>query len=359
MALRPEFWKGKRVFVTGHTGFKGSWLSLWLQSMGAELTGYALAPEQETNMFSMAHVADGMHSVIGDIRDLEGLCSAMTDARPEIVLHLAAQPLVVRSFIDPVETYSTNVMGTVHVLEVVRNTPSVRAVVAITTDKCYENREWVWGYRETDGLGGYDPYSNSKACAELVCSAYRSSFFSTGDPTSNRVSIATARAGNVIGGGDWAENRIVPDLLAAFAQGQTANVRNPKAVRPWQHVLDPLHGYLLLAERLFEKGAEVSEAWNFGPAANDCRTVGWIADRMASEWGAGASWSTQEVLPFHETNYLKLDCSKAESQLGWHPRWHLEKALEAVVAWHCAFLSGQNMKEMTMGQIQEFNNVEH
>ncbi len=353
--MRPEFWKGKRVFVTGHTGFKGSWLSLWLQSMGTNLTGYALAPRPEINMFDTTRVASGMHSIIGDIRDYGALSTAMMNAQPEIVLHLAAQPLVVQSFKDPVETYSTNVMGTVYVLEAVRSIPSVRAVVVITTDKCYENREWVWGYRETDNLGGYDPYSNSKACVELVCSAYRSSYFNLSDNSISGARLATARAGNVIGGGDWSENRILPDLIRAFATGTTANVRNPMAVRPWQHVLDPLYGYLMLAEQLFENGADVSDAWNFGPASNDCRTVGWIADQLAYEWGDGANWSNQGSLPFHETNFLSLDCRKAELRLGWKPKWDIEKSLREVVSWYRAFLSGGDMRDLTMSQLRQFN----
>lgn len=278
-------WRGKRVFVTGHTGFKGSWLSLWLQSLGAEITGYALKPPTTPSLFEEARVAEGMKSIEGDIRDFVFFKSSIEAAQPEIIIHMAAQSLVRYSYEHPVETYATNVMGTVHMLEAVRTTPSIRAVVNITTDKCYENREWIWGYREDDPMGGYDPYSNSKGCAELVSAAYRSSFFNDKDYDNHGVAVATVRAGNVIGGGDWAEDRLLPDILSGFEQGKVVTIRNPHAIRPWQHVMEPLRGYLTLAERLFESGTVFAQGWNFGPNEDGAKPVGWIVDKMAALWG--------------------------------------------------------------------------
>jgi CDP-glucose 4,6-dehydratase len=349
--MKHAFWNGKRVFLTGHTGFKGSWLSLWLQSLGADLTGYALTPPTHPSLFDEADVADGMHSLIGDIRDLALLQQAMHEAQPEIVIHMAAQPLVRYSYQNPVETYATNVMGTVHLLEAVRNTPGVKAVVNITTDKCYENREWVWGYRENEPMGGYDPYSNSKGCAELVSAAYRSSFFNSSSHAQHGVALATVRAGNVIGGGDWAQDRLIPDILTAFEQGRSVDIRNPHAIRPWQHVLEPLSGYLTLAECLYEHGPGYAEGWNFGPNDEDAKPVGWIVEQMAALWGNDAQWQIDHGEHPHEANYLKLDCSKAKSQLDWHPRWNLGEALAAIVAWHRAYLSGQDMKAFSLAQI--------
>jgi len=288
MVMHSDFWRGKRVFLTGHTGFKGSWLSLWLQSLGAELYGFALSPPTFPSLFEEARIADGMTSIKGDIRDLDFFIQAMRDAKPEIVIHMAAQPLVRYSYQNPIETYATNVMGTIHMLEAVRATPTVRAVVNITTDKCYENKEWVWGYREDDPMGGYDPYSSSKGCAELVTAAYRSSFFNPESYEKHGVALATVRAGNVIGGGDWAQDRLIPDTLAAFERGEPVCIRNPQAIRPWQHVLEPLRGYLLLAEKLFHAGSAYAEGWNFGPADHDCRPVDWIVALLAEEWGKGA-----------------------------------------------------------------------
>ncbi len=355
--MNPDFWRGKRVFLTGHTGFKGSWLSLWLQSLGAELTGYALSPPTCPSLFEEAQVANGMTSIKGDIRDLDFFIQTMRAAKPEIVIHMAAQPLVRYSYQNPVETYATNVMGTVHMLEAVRATSTVRAVITITTDKCYENKEWVWGYRETDPMGGYDPYSSSKGCTELVTAAYRSSFFNPESYEKHGVAVATVRAGNVIGGGDWAQDRLIPDTLAAFEHGNPVCIRNPHAIRPWQHVLEPLHGYLLLAEKLFQGGSAYAEAWNFGPADNDCRPVDWIVELLAKYWGKGARWEIDMLQQPHEANFLKLDSSKAMARLGWRPVWDLKHALHAIVTWHQARLAGADLQALSLGQIREYTST--
>jgi CDP-glucose 4,6-dehydratase len=348
-AVDPAFWAGKRVFLTGHTGFKGSWLSLWLQKMGAELTGFALAPPTSPALFDEARVAGGMTSIIGDIRDADALAAALVAADPEIVIHMAAQPLVRASYDDPVGTYATNVMGTVHLFEAVRKAPGVRAVCVVTTDKCYENREWAWGYREDEPMGGYDPYSNSKGCAELVVSAYRRSFFE-----GRGVAVASGRAGNVIGGGDWATDRLVPDILRAVEKGEPVLIRNPLAIRPWQHVLEPLSGYLVLCQALFENPSAAAEAWNFGPRDEDARPVQWIVERMVALWGDGAAWTRDESVQPHEANYLKLDISKARAGLHWAPRWSLADALDSIVAWHRAWLSRADMHDYCNAELVRF-----
>lgn len=352
--MTPGFWRGKRVFLTGHTGFKGSWMSLWLQSLGAELTGYALPPPTQPNLFDEARVADGMRSIVGDIRDMPSLQQAMQLASPEIVIHMAAQPLVRYSYQNPVETYATNVMGTVHLLEAVRTTYGVKAVVNITTDKCYENREWAWGYRENEPMGGYDPYSNSKGCAELVSAAYRSSFFNANTYAQHGVAVATVRAGNVIGGGDWAQDRLIPDILAAFEQGKLVDIRNPHAVRPWQHVLEPLRGYLTLAECLHEHGPDYAEGWNFGPNDEDAKPVGWIVEKMASLWGNGANWKIDTGVHPHEAAYLKLDISKARSRLDWHPALRLEDALKFIIEWAKQRQAAADIRTLTLAQITAY-----
>lgn len=349
------FWNEKKVFVTGHTGFKGSWLCLCLQQMGAEVTGFALHPPTNPSLFEVARVAKGMHSITGDIRDAGTLAVAMHAAAPDVVIHMAAQPLVRYSYTAPVETYATNVMGTVHVLEAVRTTASVRAVVNVTSDKCYENGEWVWGYRENEAMGGYDPYSSSKGCAELVTSAYRNSYFNPEYFSQHRVALASVRAGNVIGGGDWALDRLVPDILRSFSSGQSVSIRNPHAIRPWQHVLDPLSGYLLLAQRLFELGPEFSEGWNFGPTDEDAKPVQWIVEKISDLWGGGASWEVDQTGQPHEANYLKLDCSKARLRLQWKPQWNLTQALHQIVAWQRAYLANEDMRQYTMNQIIQFS----
>ena len=341
-----SFWRAKRVLLTGHTGFKGSWLSLWLQSMGATLRGLSLTPPTEPSLFNVARVAEGMDHQIADIRDYSAVKSAFHDFKPEIVIHMAAQPLVRLSYKQPIETYATNVMGTVHVLEAARHCGSVRAIVNITTDKCYENREWVWGYREDEPMGGHDPYSSSKGCAELVSSAYRRSFLNDA-----AVGMATARAGNVIGGGDWALDRLIPDVFRALQDKQPVLIRSPNAIRPWQHVLEPLSGYLLLAERLYTGGRTDAEAWNFGPKDEDARTVRWIVEHLCDEWADGASWILQPGDHPHEASFLKLDISKARQRLQWAPRWSLETALNHITKWHRAWLIGEDMRAVCLNQI--------
>ena len=349
MSVDPNFWSGKRVFLTGHTGFKGGWLSLWLQSLGAEVQGLALAPSGPHNLFAEADVGRDMSSTIGDIRDLETVKRTMAAFRPDIVFHMAAQPLVRLSYAEPVETYATNVMGTVHLLEAVRRTPGVRVVVNVTTDKCYENKEWAWGYREDEPMGGYDPYSNSKGCAELVSSAYRQSFFQQGGPA-----LATARAGNVIGGGDWASDRLVPDILRAFERNEPVVIRNPHSTRPWQHVLEPLAGYLTLAQRLWEHGSAFAEGWNLGPREEDARPVQWIVEHLVDLWGHGARWQLDGGTHPHEAHYLKLDISKARSRLGWQPSWRLADALHHIVTWHQAWLARQDVRALCLQQIAQY-----
>jgi CDP-glucose 4,6-dehydratase len=354
LEMNPAFWEGKRVFLTGHTGFKGSWLSLWLQQLGADLTGFALQPPTHPSLFEVAQVAMGMTSIIGDIRDGATLTHAMRMATPDVVIHMAAQPLVRRSYVDPVETYATNVMGTVHLLEAVRQTPSVRAVVNVTTDKCYENKEWVWGYRETEPMGGFDPYSSSKGCAELVTAAYRNSFFNLAKDDQHQVALASARAGNVIGGGDWAEDRLIPDIVRGIEAGRPVHIRNPGATRPWQHVLEPLSGYLVLAEKLYTQGSAFAEAFNFGPAEEHAQPVQWIVEQLTQHWGEGASWLLDDGKHPHEAHYLKLDCAKARATLGWSPQWNLGLALKAIISWHKAHQGGQDMRAMCLQQIADY-----
>ena len=352
-SVDPKFWKGKRVFLTGHTGFKGSWLSLWLQSMGAVVKGYALAPPTEPALFDEARVAEGMESEFGDVRDLTRLRSSVDAFRPEILIHMAAQPLVRLSYKDPVDTYSTNVMGTVNVLETARHSSTLKAIVNVTTDKCYENKEWVWGYREDEPMGGHDPYSNSKGCAELVTSAFRSSYFrQPGKPA-----LASARAGNVIGGGDWADDRLIPDILRAFEARVPVIVRNPLATRPWQHVLEPLSGYLILAQKLYLEGKQFAEGWNFGPRDQDVKPVESILEFMVTKWGEAASWQLDKEAQPHEARLLKLDISKASSLLGWHPKWSLENALDRIVDWQRNWLAGGDVRAKTLEQIEQYQNA--
>ena len=342
-------WRGRTVFVTGHTGFKGSWLSLWLSSLGAKVYGYSTSPPTEPNLFSVANVGSCLtRHVIGDVRNGDSLKAAMTEAAPEVVFHLAAQPLVRRSYSEPVETYATNVMGTVNLLEAVRSMSSIAAVVNVTTDKCYENREWVWGYRESEAMGGHDPYSSSKACSELITAAYRNSFFPSGRPA-----IASARAGNVIGGGDWAPDRLLPDFFRAATAGQVLDVRYPNAVRPWQHVLEPLSGYLRLAEALLGDGAAAAGAYNFGPSDAAAQPVSWLLDRLVTKV-PGTRWQHVGGEYVHEAGYLKLDSSKARGLLDWEPRWNLMQALDATIAWHAAWREKRDMRAVCLEQIAAY-----
>lgn len=348
-----EFWRGKRVFLTGHTGFKGGWLSLWLTKLGAEVHGYALLPPTDPNFFTVTRLEDQIaSSTIADIRDVSSITRAMAAVQPEIVLHLAAQSLVRYSYVEPIETFTTNVMGTVNLLEAVRQTPSVKAVLVITSDKCYENRERSSPYRENEALGGHDPYSSSKACAELVTAAWRRSFFG---PTG--VAIASARSGNVIGGGDWAADRLVPDFLRALEESRPLAVRAPLAIRPWQHVLEPLSGYLTLAERLCNEGASYAEAWNFGPNESDIRPVQWLVETLCASV-SGAFWEREETPQPHEAQTLRLDSTKAREQLGWRTRWSLRQALTATLGWHQAWRSGKDMAAHSFGQLVEYMDAE-
>lgn len=348
------FWNGRRVFVTGHTGFKGSWLCIWLHLLGAKVTGYALEPPTTPSLFELAQIDETITSIIADVRDSVALTDAMQKAAPEIVIHMAAQPLVRDSYKIPVETYSINVMGTVNLLEAVRTCTTVRAVVNVTTDKVYENHEWVWGYRENEPFGGHDPYSNSKACSELVTSAYCASYFNPCNYEQHRVAVATARAGNVIGGGDWATDRLVPDIIRALLAGEPVKIRNPHSIRPWQHVLEPLSGYLTLAQKLYESGAEFVEGWNFGPADDDVKPVGWIVNMMCALKGNGAHFELDNGIHPHEAHYLKLDCSKARMRLGWQPRWNLEKTLQSIIEWINVYDSCGDLRKACVDQIEAY-----
>lgn len=349
-----NFWQEKTVFITGHTGFKGAWLSIWLSLLGAKVTGYALQPPTEPSLYELCNVGQKIISIYGDVRDREFLEKSVLANKPEIIIHMAAQPLVRESYKFPVDTYDVNVMGTINLLEAVRQCKSVRAVVNVTTDKCYDNREWLWGYRENESLGGFDPYSSSKACSELVTAAYRSSYFPSRDYENHRVAIATARAGNVIGGGDWAIDRLIPDCVRAILKGENIMIRNPQAIRPWQHVLDPLKGYLLLAQKLYESESDFAEAWNFGPDDNDAKSVEWVVNKMCELWGTG-SYVLDDRLQVHEAHYLKLDCSKARLRLGWEPRWNITMALEKTYEWCIAHHSGLSLYDVCRQQIEEYN----
>ena len=351
---RPDFWRGKRVLITGHTGFKGSWLTLWLERMGAEVIGYSLEPPSKPNLFDDARISKTIDSIRGDVRDLPTLVEVFKTRTPEIVFHMAAQALVRASYADPLETYSTNVMGTANVLEAIRVTKTARVAIVVTSDKCYENREWLWPYRENDSLGGHDPYSSSKACAELVVQAYRKSFFGQHGKSASCVRLASVRAGNVIGGGDWGRDRLVPDIIRAFVQGAPAFIRNPSAIRPWQHVLDPLHGYMMLAERLYEGRQDLTGAWNFGPNNVDSRPVSWIADRLVARWGRGASWTTAETVGPHEAMSLSLDSSKARTILSWASMFDIDQAVDWSYEWYRDYSQGGDPRRLTIDQITRY-----
>jgi CDP-glucose 4,6-dehydratase len=349
-------YKNRKVLITGHTGFKGSWLCLLLHKLGADVYGYALDPPTNPSLFIEAKIDELVTSFIGDIRDYPNLLKVFREVQPEIVIHMAAQPLVRESYKIPVETYSINVMGTVHLLEACRNTRSVRAIVNVTTDKCYENKEWHWGYRENEPMGGYDPYSNSKGCSELVTSSYRNSYFNASKYNDHGVAIASARAGNVIGGGDWADDRLIPDFIRAISKGEKVRIRSPYAIRPWQHVLEPLTGYLTLASKLFTQGPAYAQGWNFGPDARDAQNVEWITKTICTLWGNGASYEVDTNPQPHEANYLKLDCSKAKTELNWIPKWNIETTLQTIVDWNKAYLRGENMRTFSESQINQYLN---
>lgn len=354
MQIKDNFWKNKKVLITGHTGFKGSWLCLWLNSLGTDITGYALEPPTDPSLFKLCRINEIVNSVISDIRDFSALQSAIQLAAPEIIIHMAAQPLVRESYLNPTETYMTNVMGTVNLLNSIRNCNSVRVVINVTTDKCYENKEWFWGYRETEPLGGYDPYSSSKACSEIVTSAFRNSFFNIKDYDTHRVAVASARAGNVIGGGDWADDRLIPDCIRSLLENKEIHIRNPNATRPWQHVLDPLSGYMILAKKLYNFGPDYSEAWNFGPNDDDARSVEWVVKKLCSKWGNKASYVVDNGTHPHEANYLKLDISKVKSRLSWAPTWDINTAIEKTIEWSKAYLKNEDLRECCLKQINEF-----
>ena len=352
--LFEGIYNNRKVLITGHTGFKGSWLCLLLHKLGADVYGFALDPPTNPSLYEEAKIGELMTSFIGDIRDYDKLLKVMQQIQPEIVIHMAAQPLVRESYKIPVETYAINVMGTVHLLEACRNTKSVKAIVNVTTDKCYENKEWHWGYRENEPMGGYDPYSNSKGCSELVTTSYRNSYFNPAKYADHGVAVASARAGNVIGGGDWADDRLIPDFIRAITHGEEVQIRSPFAIRPWQHVLEPLTGYLTLAAKLFTEGAPYAQGWNFGPDDRDARNVEWITNTICELWGDGASFSIDTNPQPHEANYLKLDCSKAKAELGWVPRWEIEITLKSIVDWNKAFIAGHNIRKVTEIQIEEY-----
>lgn len=354
MVVNKSFWKDKIVLITGHTGFKGSWLALWLQKMGSNVIGVSLEPPTSPSIYEQARVAENMDSLRADIRDLDAIKEIFNTYKPEIVFHLAAQPLVRYSYREPVETYQTNVMGTLNILEGIRSVNTVRAAVMITTDKCYENKEWEWGYRENEPMGGHDPYSSSKGCAELLIASYRDSYFPAVSFNKHKTAIASVRAGNVIGGGDWAEDRLIPDIIRAVQSNETVHIRNPHAVRPWQHVLEPLDGYIQLAEKLYISGDMYAQAWNFGPKEEDAKPVQWIVEKMTEQWGEDAKWVVDDGEHPHEANYLKLDCSKAHTKLSWRPKWSLETALEKIIEWHKYESEDADMKNITINQINEY-----
>ena len=354
-----SFWNGRHVFLTGHTGFKGSWLSLWLNALGASVTGYALDPPTQPSLFEQAKVAGAVRSICADVRDFPQLKTAVAACRPDVVIHMAAQSVVRRGHEDPIETYSTNVMGTVHLLEALRQLGNPCLVVNVTSDKCYENREWVWGYRENEPMGGRDPYSNSKGCAELVTTAYRESFFPLASLERHGVAIASARAGNAIGGGDWTREQLIPDLMRAFLAGQPCLIRNPSAIRPWQFVLEPLRGYLMLVERLAEDAGRFASAWNFGPAEEDAKPVSWIANESARLWGNRASWRHDNGTHIREASTLKLDTSKTRVCLDWHPVLPLKLALDWIVEWYRAFQAGGDLQRLTRAQIDQYEGLSH
>jgi CDP-glucose 4,6-dehydratase len=355
--MNKAFWQGKRVLITGHTGFKGSWLATWLRRLGADVIGYSLPAPTVPSMYEAVRVGDGIRSIEGDVRDLQSLEECLSRYAPEIVIHLAAQAVVKTGYSDPLTTYTTNVIGTLNVLEAVRRASSVRVVVAITSDKCYDNQEWIWGYRENDRMGGHDPYSSSKGCAELLISSYRDSYFSPARIAEHGVALASTRAGNVIGGGDWSADRLVPDVMRAIMKREPVQIRRPGAVRPWQFVLEPLRGYLDLAERLWSEGEAFAGGWNFGPDPEQIQPVQWIVEHLSGEWGEGATWSLDQATHPHEDHFLRLDCTKAKTLLGWRPVLDLESALDWIVEWYRAYLHGDDVRALTEVQIERYEKL--
>jgi len=355
--MKKSFWNGKKVLITGHTGFKGSWMSLWLKINGANVTGYALPPPTTPSFFEIGNIHKDMISITGDVRDLQHFQAVVAKYRPEIIIHMAAQPIVRYSYSNPIETFSTNIMGTVNVLETVRQTDSVKVVLIITSDKCYDNKEWLWGYRENDPMGGHDPYSSSKGCAELITSAFHRSYFSKDNFKKHGVAVASARAGNVIGGGDWGQDRLIPDIMRAIMKNQPVMIRNPHAYRPWQHVLEPLSGYMCLIKKLWEDGEKFAGGWNFGPEDSDCEPVSWIMKNLDHLWDGSINWKLDSTDNPHEATYLKLDCSKAKKLLGWFPKLKLATALEWVAQWYSIYFNSKNIREISEKQISQYEKI--
>jgi CDP-glucose 4,6-dehydratase len=357
--VNKAFWKGKKVLITGHTGFKGSWLSMFLHKLGAEVCGYSLEPPTNPNLYELCNINSFVTSTIADIRDFDSILKKIDTDKPEIIIHMAAQPLVRLSYAEPVVTYQTNVIGTMNLLEAVRvsKSNSVRVIVNVTTDKCYENKEWLWPYRENEPLGGHDPYSSSKACSEIITASYRNSFFNIANYDQHHLAIATARAGNVIGGGDWASDRLIPDFIRAILNRKVIIIRNPDSIRPWQHVLEPLSGYLMLSEQLYNNGVSFAESWNFGPNDEDAKSVRWIVEKLCEMYSNGAAYELDKNAHHHEATYLKLDCSKAKEKLRWHPMWNLNKALESIILFTDAYIRKDDLNALCMGQIEEYLNL--
>ena len=355
--LFENFYRGRKVFITGHTGFKGSWLCILLNWLGADVYGYALEPPTNPNFYNIAAIDQTVSSTIGDIRDYDLLSETIKKVMPDVLIHMAAQPLVRQSYIDPRETYEINVMGTVNLLDISRKLGGIKAILNVTTDKCYENKEWHWGYRENEPMGGYDPYSNSKACSELVTSSFRSSFFNPGEYKKHGVAIASARAGNVLGGGDWSEDRLIPDFIRAIMDGKKMKIRNPYAIRPWQHVLDPLSGYLKLCQKLYTEGSDFAGGWNFGANDDDAKNVEWITRKVCELWGGDAGYELDSSIQPHEANYLKLDCSKSKALLGWNPKWNIEVTLKMIVDWYKEYLNDSDLRTVTVNQIEQYFNI--
>ena len=355
--MNLDFWKDKKILLTGHTGFKGSWLSLWLQKLSVDLVGYSKSVPTKPSLYELSHAEDKMISVMGDVCDLNKLNEVIHEYKPEIIIHMAAQSLVQESYKNPIETYATNVLGTVNIMQAIRGVNCVRVLINVTSDKCYENNGLERGYNESDPMGGFDPYSSSKGCAELVTASFRNSFFNPAEYEKHRTAIATVRAGNVIGGGDWAQNRIIPDIMKGILEKTTVKIRNPNAVRPWQFVLEPLHGYMLLAEKLWYEGSKFSEGWNFGPDHNDVRSVSWLVEKLSQLWNTQINLEYDKEGFHHETNTLKLDCTKAKQKLGWQPKMNLELGLKFVVEWYKHYELGNDIREITEQQIKEFSKL--